>query len=269
MNKIPKVIHYCWFGGKPLPKSAKKCIASWRKYLPDYEIKRWDESNFDVNQVRYTREAYKAKKYAFVSDYARFLILFNEGGLYFDTDVEVIKPIDDIVEAGPFMGCERTAGDPAGIGVAPGLGIAATPGMSIYKELLDEYSTRSFYKENGKPDTTTIVVSTSNLLSKYGLQDVDSIQEVAGLKIYPKEYFCPILYATREMTITPNTRSIHHYDESWLSWDHKIKDRFFKTKLGGGGSIVNIQRLQRNNGKILRYTWLYTDYNAVLFPHYN
>lgn len=107
-NRIPKVIHYCWFGGNPLPSLAEKCIASWRKYLPDYEIKRWDESNFDVNIIPYTKQAYEAKKYAFVSDYARFWILYNYGGLYFDTDVEVIRSMDDIIAAGPFMGCENS-----------------------------------------------------------------------------------------------------------------------------------------------------------------
>lgn len=102
-NNIPTVIHYCWFGGKPLPALAVKCIESWKKYLPDYEIKRWDESNFDVNLIPYTQQAYEAKKYAFVSDYARFWILYKYGGLYFDTDVEVIKPMDDLIAAGPFM----------------------------------------------------------------------------------------------------------------------------------------------------------------------
>ena len=129
---IPKVIHYCWFGGNPLPASAKKCIASWRKYLPDYEIKEWNESNFDVNIIPYTAEAYKAKKYAFVSDYARFWIFYKYGGLYFDTDVEVIKNMDDIIAKGPFMGCENEAkagATPVQLGVAPGLG--------LYGEILD------------------------------------------------------------------------------------------------------------------------------------
>ena len=106
---IPKIIHYCWFGRNPLPPLAEKCIASWREFLPDYEIKEWNEDNFDVNIIPYTADAYNAKKYAFVSDYARFWILYKYGGLYFDTDVEVIKSMDDIVERGPFMGCERYA----------------------------------------------------------------------------------------------------------------------------------------------------------------
>lgn len=103
---IPKVIHYCWFGGNPLPDSAKKCISSWRKYLPDYEIKEWNERNFDVKSIPYTREAYRLKKFAFVSDYARMWILYHYGGIYFDTDVEVIKPFNDIIQRGNFMGFE-------------------------------------------------------------------------------------------------------------------------------------------------------------------
>ena len=130
---IPKVIHYCWFGRNPLPESAVKCIDSWRKFMPDYEIKEWNEDNFDVNAIPYTAEAYQMKKYAFVSDYARFWILYQYGGLYFDTDVELIKPIDDIVEKGPFMGIEETCkiipvnlvGYPL---VNPGLGISVEQG---------------------------------------------------------------------------------------------------------------------------------------------
>ena len=127
---IPKIIHYCWFGRNPLPELARKCIASWRKYLPDYEIKEWNEDNFDVNIIPYTAEAYAQKKYAFVSDYARFWILYRYGGIYFDTDVEVIRPLDDIIARGCFMGFET---DPApkqnGVDacVNPGLGLGVAP----------------------------------------------------------------------------------------------------------------------------------------------
>lgn len=103
---IPKIIHYCWFGRNPLPELAKQCIASWKRFLPDYEIREWNEDNFDVNIIPYTAEAYKQKKYAFVNDYARFWILYRYGGIYFDTDVEVIRPLDDIIAKGNFMGVE-------------------------------------------------------------------------------------------------------------------------------------------------------------------
>ena len=145
---IPKIIHYCWFGRNPLPQSAIKCINSWKKFFPDYEIKEWNEDNFDVNIIPYTAEAYEAKKYAFVSDYARFWILYHHGGIYFDTDVEVIKPFDDILERGPFMGREQgafiknicgTSYNGNGFGVAPGLGIGATSGLELYKEFLKSF----------------------------------------------------------------------------------------------------------------------------------
>uniref|UniRef100_UPI004027572F glycosyltransferase n=1 Tax=Segatella hominis TaxID=2518605 RepID=UPI004027572F len=138
---IPKIIHYCWFGLGPLPELAQKCIASWKKYLPDYEIKEWNEDNFDVNIIPYTAEAYQAKKYAFVSDYARFWILYKYGGIYFDTDVEVIRPIDDIVERGNFMGFEtgpklQLKEDASEASVNPGLGMGVAPGLGLIKKML-------------------------------------------------------------------------------------------------------------------------------------
>lgn len=135
---IPKIIHYCWFGRNPLPPEAEKCIASWRKYLPDYEIKEWNEDNFDVNIIPYTAEAYEVEKYAFVSDYARFWILYKYGGVYFDTDVEVIRPMDDILAKGNFMGFET---DPDGkirnvMSVNPGLGLGVVSGLGLMKKCL-------------------------------------------------------------------------------------------------------------------------------------
>ena len=140
---IPKIIHYCWFGRNPLPELAQKCIASWKKYLPDYEIKEWNEDNFDVNIIPYTAEAYAQKKYAFVSDYARFWIQHKYGGIYFDTDVEVIRPIDDIIARGNFMGFETDPnsekGDASNASVNPGLGLGVAPGLGVIIKLLDYY----------------------------------------------------------------------------------------------------------------------------------
>lgn len=136
---ISKVIHYCWFGGNPLPASAIKCINSWKKYFPGYEIKEWNESNFDVNFIPFTQEAYAAKKYAFVSDVARFWILEKEGGLYFDTDVEVIKGFDDILSEGAFLGVEIPSQDGAVPQVNPGLGLGAERGNAVIKSVLEYY----------------------------------------------------------------------------------------------------------------------------------
>ena len=218
---IPKIIHYCWFGGKPLPEMAIKCIESWKKYFPDYEIKRWDESNFDVNIIPYTQQAYEAKKYAFVSDYARFWILYKYGGIYFDTDVEVIKSMDDIIASGPFMGCENPSVDgeePAKLGIAPGLGLAAYPKMPFYKEVLDYYENNNFIKETGNFDPLeTVVKITTELLIKKGLKNTSDIQHIDSIYIYPNDVFCPMDYNTNKINITLNTRSIHYYSQSWLS----------------------------------------------------
>lgn len=219
---IPKVIHYCWFGRNPLPQLAIKCIASWKKYLPDYEIKEWNEDNFDVNMIPYTKEAYEAKKYAFVSDYARFWILYNYGGLYFDTDVEVIKPMEDIIARGPFMGCEEDASDTSVASVAPGLGLGVNLGLGLYKVMLDLYATLRFINPNGTYNQKTVVAYTTEVLRKYGLKNYSGIQECAGVWIYPKDYFCPLNYRTKIMNITDNTYSIHHYTASWITPTQKV-----------------------------------------------
>lgn len=224
---IPKIIHYCWFGRNPLPELAQKCIASWKKYLPDYEIKEWNEDNFDVNIIPYTAEAYKEKKYAFVSDYARFWILYNYGGLYFDTDVEIIKPMDDIIARGPFMGCEAKAGNGVEkLNVASGLGLGACPRMSLYKELVQLYDEMSFAdsKENGD---TVVTYITKYLISK-GLKDIDEIQQVAGLWIYPKDFLCPKDYNTGKLCITNSTVAIHHYGATWLPFEQRIEHRIWQ-----------------------------------------
>ena len=226
---IPKVIHYCWFGRNPLPPLAIKCIESWKKFLPDYEIKEWNEDNFDVNIIPYTQEAYQAKKYAFVSDYARFWILYKYGGIYFDTDVEVIRPLDDIIARGPFMGCEKDGATGGGTpAVAPGLGLGVNPGLGLYKEILDMYATLHFIRRDGSYNLKTVVSYTTEMLCQYGLKDTNEIQQIAGIMIYPKEYFCPIDYETKVYTETVNTKTIHHYNASWVSEEDKYAKKISK-----------------------------------------
>ncbi|AEE17470.1 glycosyltransferase family 32 protein [Treponema brennaborense] len=215
---IPKIIHYCWFGGNPLPEPAQKCLTSWRKFLPDYEIKEWNENDYDVRKIPYVAQAYEAKKYAFVSDYARFDILYRYGGIYFDTDVEVIKPLDDILERGAFAGVECAGALNAGLGIASP---AASP---IYKEILDSYEKSNFLKQDGTQDLTTVVTRVSDIFRKHGFTDKDEIQTVAGITIYPTEYFCPKSLETGIIRITKNTYTIHHYDGSWTSKAQKKYD---------------------------------------------
>lgn len=215
MNMIPKTIHYCWFGGKEKPKSVMKCIASWRKFCPNYIIKEWNEQNFDVNAIPYTRDAYQAGKYAFVSDVARFKVLDDEGGVYFDTDVELIKPIDELVERGAFMGWEKA--DALGnTHVAPGLGLAAPKDFPFYKEVLDSFAYLSYYLEDGQWNSYTMIPLVTDLLKQKGLAMDGSRQKVDGLTIYPSDYLCPMDSLTGEIHLTDNTFAIHHYTMSWL-----------------------------------------------------
>ena len=244
---IPKVIHYCWFGRNPLPESAVKCIESWRKFMPDYEIKEWNEDNFDVNVITYTAEAYSAKKYAFVSDYARFWILYHHGGVYFDTDVEVVAPMDDIVEKGAYMGVEAMCklvpeeldGFPL---INPGVGIGAPAGMEFYKKVLDYYGGLRFRTEDGRLNMSTVVVHTTTLLVNEGLQKHDDFQEVAGITIYPQDFFNPFDSLTGRLRKTKRTRSIHWYATSWMEvdrcrqWLSRMSHRIF------GHSLYRLKR---------------------------
>ena len=255
LNMIPKIIHYCWFGGNPLPEDAKKCIASWEKYLPDYEIKEWNESNFDVNCCPYVKEAYEAKKYAFVSDYARFHVLYQEGGLYFDTDVEVIKNMDYIIAAGNFMGFEKslaTKQQECGatprtsvLGVAPGLGLGVNAGLGLLRELLNFYEAKKHFAiEDG-----TVVDYTTNILRKHGFVNEHRLQKVADVTIYPADYFCPMDSTTGITTLTNNTVSIHHYSCSWIdhstmSWRlHILKNKMIK--IFGANFVFGIVKIIR------------------------
>ena len=195
--------------------------------MPTYEIREWNEDNFDVNIIPYTAEAYKMKKYAFVSDYARFWILYRYGGLYFDTDVEIIRSMDDIIAHGPFMGCENGAGRGAMmLGVAPGLGLGSPPGLALYKDFLDFYKPLSYISE-AKKESDTVVKYTTQIMCRYGLRDSSEIQEVAGVRIYPKEYFCPKDYDTGKLKITLNTVSIHHYGASWVPLLERIEHKLW------------------------------------------
>ena len=220
---IPKIIHYCWFGGNPLPPLAEKCIASWKRFLPDYEIKEWNEQNFDINIIPYTAEAYQAKKYAFVSDYAHFWILYHYGGLYFDTDVEVIKPMGSIIAKGAFMGCEQDSKSGIELTVAPGLGLAVESKHEIYKAILEEYDSFHFINEDGSNNDKTVVEYVTEILKKHGLRNSPGIQNINGINVYPSEYFCPRNTVTKRMHITNNTYTIHHYMASWKDGGFNLK----------------------------------------------
>ena len=223
---IPKKIHYCWFGGNPLNKLGIQCLESWKKHFPDYEIIRWDESNFDVNCCQYVREAYEAKKWAFVSDYARCKVVYEQGGVYFDTDVEAIASFDDIIEKGAFMGSESPMTSDT-VKVNIGLGFAVEAGHPFYKELLESYEADTFYKADGSLNLYTVVERVTDLLKAHGLKDVNEIQTVEGITVYPSEYFCPINMDTGKMEKTKNTRSIHRYAATWVDPKSRFRGKVY------------------------------------------
>jgi mannosyltransferase OCH1-like enzyme len=209
---IPKIIHYCWFGGNPLPELGKKCIESWKKYCPDYKIIEWNEHNFDLDINLYCKEAFLVKKWAFVTDYVRLFVIFQFGGIYMDTDVELLKPLDRFLDNPAFSGFESNNAVPTGI-------MAGEAGNTWYKELLDYYENKHFILSGGNFDMTTNVVIITNITKKlYNLNLDNTYQELNNeLVFYPSEYFCPKSFSTGKITISNNTYCIHHFAGSWLS----------------------------------------------------
>jgi len=207
---IPKIIHYCWFGGNPLPELEQKCINSWKKYCPDYEIKEWNESNFDFSGCAYAKEAYEAKKWAFVTDYVRLKILVEYGGIYMDTDVEVRKPLDVFLKDKAFLGFEEEEYVATSI-------MACEKDFALFEAFLKRYDGRRFLKPNGRYDVTTNVEEVTKFLLAHGLVLNNKRQTIAGLTLYPKDFFSPKNHKTRKIESTENTYTIHHFAGSWLT----------------------------------------------------
>ncbi len=216
MNQIPRIIHYCWFGEKELPEKVQRCISSWKKYCPDYKICRWDESNYNYEKNKFMYEAYENKKWAYVSDYARFDILYQNGGIFLDTDVELIKNLDDLLEEKCFMGFENHY-------VAPGLIIGAQTGVLELKEIMELYESIAFISENGTLNLKTSPKYITQYLEKRGLDKSGKQQTVGNITIYPQDYFCPKNMLTGKCHVTQNTYSIHHYDGSWMGEKEKLE----------------------------------------------
>ena len=203
---IPKKIHYCWFGGNPKPKLAEKCIASWKKYCPGWEIIEWNESNFDVDQNGYTRMCIAGKKYAFLSDYVRLKVVAEHGGVYFDTDVELLRPIDELLEDEAFFSFETPEY------VNSGQGFGSVAHGTVIEAMLLEYG---FLLEGTEGVRGCPVLNTA-ALEKLGLVKDGSSQTVAGARILPVECMNPYESATGRLNKTKNTYSVHWYSGSWM-----------------------------------------------------
>lgn len=212
---IPKKIHYCWFGGNPKPKLAQKCIASWKRFCPGWEIIEWNESNFDASQNGYTKMCIEQKKYAFLSDYVRLVVVAEQGGVYFDTDVELLRPIDRLLENEAFFGFETPEF------VASGLGFGSVAHSAAIEAMLREYD----FLLDGTQGVRGCPALNTAALEKLGLVRDGSKQTVAGALILPVEYLNPYESSTGRLNKTKNTYSIHWYSASWLSRGMQLRTK--------------------------------------------
>lgn len=235
---IPKVIHYCWFGRGKFNDTIEKCIASWKKYCPDYEIICWNEDNYDIHKNKYIEQAYSHKKWAFVTDYVRLDVIYNYGGIYLDTDVEILKPLDSMLDCEMYVGMESEKY------ISFGLGFGAIKGHSYLKEMMEYYETREFVKQEGTLDLTTCPIIQTDILEKYGFRKKNEYQKIPRCIIYPIEVMSPKSFQTAEINITRKTVSIHHFDMSWLKDKEKtakIKEWKLKKKYGQKkGKIISM-----------------------------
>ena len=232
---INKTIHYCWFGKNKKPEIVKRCINSWKKKLPDYEIKEWNESNFDIGYNKYTRQAYEAKKYAFVSDVARLKIIYEQGGIYLDTDVEIIKSLNPLLKNKAFFGIESNER------VNTGICFGAEARNEIVKKMLDDYNNIEFCKNNSY-DLTPCPIRNSKILTEKGFKLNNTIEKIDDVTVYPSDYFNPKMSYGHAIALTENTYSIHHYAGSWLSKQQRQRScilNILKNALGDkAGAIV-------------------------------
>jgi hypothetical protein len=234
-EKIPRVIHYCWFGPKSIPRVVKRCVKSWKKFLPDYKIILWNEHNFDVNQHIYTQEAYAKKKYAFVTDYVRIYLLYTYGGIYLDSDVEIIKNIDEFLIHSAFSSFEHPDFIPTGL-------MASEKGNLWIKSLLNYYDSKHFIKE----DDTLDMVSNTKIITQISVKDFGLIRnnEYQILKgdahIFPKEYFCPWDWEKHCAVPTINSYAIHHFSGSWVSNSFRVRLFLKKQKTSIGLVVIRL-----------------------------
>lgn len=237
---IPRVIHYCWFGNNEKSELIKKCIESWKHYAPDFEIKEWNETNTELSEYIYAEQAYNNKRYAFVSDVVRFDVLYKYGGIYLDTDVELIKPIDKYINNNLFLGYDQK-----GL-IASGLIMGCEAGQPIVKKIMDYYKHTPFLLSNGRPNMTTVVTIVSDILMEQKIILNGKYYQDGQITLYPSELFDPFDYENDKMNLTEKTVSIHHYASSWKSdKDMKIYaiGRIIK-KIVGNNAYNKIARLK-------------------------
>lgn len=263
---IPKIIHYCWFGGAPLSRETEKYMDTWRACCPGYEIRRWDESSFDVNCCAYTSEAYAAKKWAFLTDYVRLWALEQYGGIYMDTDVELLKPLDEFLTEPAFCGFEREEQLSTAL-------IGSEPHGRWVQMLLEDYKDRHFLRPDGTPDeTTNVQVISAATRDRCGIVMNGQAQKAEGLiSVYPRDWFSPMTFYTGQGRPTENTRAIHHFVASWHDeqWQRERDTRYACIRLLGeslGERVANaVNALRRRDGSFTQGVMYYLRLPLVKF----
>lgn len=243
MEKIPRILHYCWFGRGEKPRKIVKCMKSWEKHLGDFQVMEWNEDNFDISSIPYVKEAYEARKFAFVSDYVRLYALHKHGGIYLDTDVEVIKPLSVFLQHEAFSGFEDQKFLQSGT-------MGAAKGHPWIKELLENYDTRSFLLPDGKLDTTTNTAVITEICSRHGLKLNGDYQVLRnGVTFYPRTYFSPYDYIDGGNYITNDSHTIHHFAQSWLPAHVRFRGEVKKvvSRVVGPKMISKMRQLLSSN----------------------
>lgn len=238
---IPKIIHYCWFGGGEFSDLMKECMESWKIFCPDYEIIEWNESNVDLSKCPYAQEALVNKKWSYVSDYVRNYVIYTYGGIYLDTDVMLKKSLDPLLEHEAYAGWEEGA-------VNTGLGFGAEKNNEIVKEFISDYFTLNFFCDDGSVNGIIQPELTTKVLLNHGMENRDDIiQQVDSFTIYPREYFCPYDIRIEKLKVTPNSYSIHYYSASWYTDEQKAEHK----------KLVKKRRMEKRLGKKLFKIWLF------------
>lgn len=233
---IPKIIHYCWFGGNPLPKLAVDCIASWKKHLPDYIIVEWNESNFPIDDFIFAKQALEHKKFAFISDVCRLYALKKQGGIYMDTDVEVLKPLDDLLHHTAFSGFENDDFVPTGI-------MASEKEGNWVNELLQYYDNNPFLNPDLSLKLTSNTFIITKMMVEKGFVMNNTLQQIDEyVTFYPNDYFCPKSYKTGNIDLTKNSYCIHHFAKSWIPIQNKWRN-VLKLKAMKVFGYKNIQKI--------------------------
>lgn len=212
---IPKTIHFIWFGGNPYPEKVQYCMDSWKKHLPDYQFKLWNEETFDINAYPFTRDAYRMKKYAFVSDFVRIYALANEGGIYLDTDVEVLKSFDDLLKERVVLGTDDSGNLTALM--------AAEKNHPYFRHILGIYENRSFFLDNGELNTEVNNLLLERELANWGFYVENRKQHLRdGIEVFPDDYFHVVSLVSGHTNRTKNSYAIHWHTLLWVSWKTRV-----------------------------------------------